>query len=80
MLFGIVVGNSAAQKRRQHAISVGKERREALFRTKRLCRVGVSSEMDVPDDSDMMIEEEQSILEAQTSSAVEELKLALAFQ
>ncbi|GKC69044.1 importin subunit alpha-9, partial [Tanacetum coccineum] len=75
-----VVGNTAAQKRRQNAVSVGKERREALFRTKRLCRVGVSSEIDVPDDSDMMIEEEQSILEAQTSSAVEELQLALTFQ
>ncbi|GJR15252.1 importin subunit alpha-9 [Tanacetum coccineum] len=76
----LAIGNTAAQKRRQNAVSVGKERREALFRTKRLCRVGVSSEMDVPDDSDMMIEEEQSILEAQTSSAVEELKLAISFQ
>lgn len=60
---------------------MGKERREALFRTKRLCRVGVSTDMDVPDDdNDMMIEEEQSILEAQTSSAVEELKTVIAFQ
>ncbi|KAM0065590.1 putative armadillo-like helical, importin subunit alpha [Helianthus debilis subsp. tardiflorus] len=74
------VGNAAAQRRRQNAVSVGKERREALFRTKRLCRVGVSSDVDVPVDSDMMIEEEPSILEAQTSSAVEELKTAIAFQ
>ncbi|XP_071706682.1 importin subunit alpha-9-like [Rutidosis leptorrhynchoides] len=75
------VGSTAAQKRKQNAVSVGKERREALFRTKRLCRVGVSTDMDVPDgDNDMIIEEEQSILEAQTSKAVEELKTAIAFQ
>ncbi|KAK3038411.1 hypothetical protein RJ639_030577 [Escallonia herrerae] len=50
------------------------------MRTKRLCRVGVSGESEVPLDSDMMIDEEQSILEAQTSSAVEELKLAVGYQ
>ncbi|KAM3340125.1 importin subunit alpha-9 [Capsicum galapagoense] len=76
------VGNAAAQRRRQHAVTVGKERREALMRTKRLCRVRVSGDSDdaSPDDNDMMIEEDQSILEAQTSSAVEELKLAVAHQ
>ncbi|KAJ9559068.1 hypothetical protein OSB04_013682 [Centaurea solstitialis] len=36
--------------------------------------------MDVPIDNEMIIEEEQSVLEAQTSAAVEELKLAVAFQ
>jgi len=56
---------------------VGKERRESLVRAKRLCRVGIS---DVSLDNDMMIDEEQSILEAQTSSAVEELKSAVAYQ
>lgn len=52
------------------------------MRTKRLCRVRVSGDSDdaSPDDNDMMIEEDQSILEAQTSSAVEELKLAVAHQ
>ena len=75
-----VVGDTTAQRRRQHAVSVGRERREAMFRTKRLCRVGVSTDMDVPIDSDMIIEEEQSVLEAQTSSAVEELKLGVSFQ
>lgn len=74
------VGNVAAHRRRQHAVTVGKERREALFRTKRLCRVGVSGDTYVPLDNDMMIDEEQSILEAQTTSAVEELKLAIAYQ
>ncbi|KAI3512101.1 hypothetical protein L1887_19295 [Cichorium endivia] len=75
------VGNTAAQKRKQNAVSVGKERREALFRTKRLCRAGVSTDTDIPiDDNDMMIEEEQSILESQTTSAVQELNLAISFQ
>lgn len=76
------VGNAAAQRRRQHAVTVGKERREALMRTKRLCRVGVSADFDEAsmDDSDMMIEEDQAILEALTSAAVEELKLDVAYQ
>lgn len=50
------------------------------MRTKRLCRVGVSGDIDDPVESDMIIDEEQSILEAQTTAAVEELKLALAYQ
>ena len=74
------VGNVAANRRRQLAVTVGKERREALVRTKRLCRVGVSGDDVTFIDSDMMIDEEQSVLEAQTSSAVEELKLAIAYQ
>ncbi|KAM7464147.1 hypothetical protein LguiA_032268 [Lonicera macranthoides] len=74
------VGNVAAHRRKQHAITVSKERRETLMRTKRLCRVGVNGDSDAPLDSDMMIDEEQSILEVQTSSAVEELKLAVAYQ
>ncbi|KAL6958605.1 Importin subunit alpha-9, partial [Sarracenia purpurea var. burkii] len=75
----IPVGNIAADRRRQHAVSVGKERREALVRTKRLCRVGVSGDAVVPLESEMMIDEEQSVLEAQTSSAVEELKFASSY-
>lgn len=79
-----VVGNVAANRRRQNAVTVGKERRESLVRAKRLCRVGISSDGDgdgdVPLDSEMMIDEEQSILEAQTSSAVEGLKSAVAYQ
>ncbi|CAH1452158.1 unnamed protein product [Lactuca virosa] len=71
------VGNAAVQRRRQHAVSVAKERREAMFRTKRLCTEVVSNDMDVAIHGDMMIEEEPSILEAQTFSAVEELKLAI---
>ncbi|GLT55780.1 hypothetical protein SLA2020_288720 [Shorea laevis] len=74
------VGNAAAHRRRQNAVTVGKERRESLVRAKRLCRVGISDESDVSLDHDMIIDEEQSILEAQTSSAVEELKSAVAYQ
>ncbi|GLT69735.1 hypothetical protein SLA2020_418620 [Shorea laevis] len=74
------VGTVAAQKRRQNAVTVGKDRRESLVRAKRLCRVGTSGESDVSAENDMMIDEEQSILEAQTASAVEELKSAIAYQ
>lgn len=76
----ISVGNVAGDRRRQHAITVGKERRESLVRAKRLCRVGVSSDGEVPLDSDMMVEDEHSDLESQTSLAVEELKSAVAYQ
>lgn len=70
------------QRRREHVVTVRKERREALMRTKRLCRVGVSSEdADVPVEDDMATdEEEQSVLEDQTVKSVEELKLAIAYQ
>ncbi|KAJ7972433.1 Importin subunit alpha [Quillaja saponaria] len=74
------VGNVAANRRRQHAVTVGKERRESLVRAKRLCRVGISGDNDVPLDSEMLIDEEQSILEAQTSLSVEELKSSVSYQ
>lgn len=74
------VGNVAASRRRQNAVTVGKERRESLVRAKRLCRVGISGDEEFSLDSDMMIDEEQSILESQTSSAVEELKSSVAYQ
>ncbi|KAF8397648.1 hypothetical protein HHK36_016568 [Tetracentron sinense] len=70
-------GNVAAHRRRQHAVTVGKERREALVRTKRLCREGISDDSDVSLGKDMMIDEEQSALDAQTSCTVEELKSAV---
>ncbi|CAJ1968479.1 unnamed protein product [Sphenostylis stenocarpa] len=75
------VGHAAASRRRQHAVAVGKERRESLVRAKRLCRVGIGGGDDeVSIDSDMIIDEEQSILESQTSVAVENLKSSLTFQ
>ena len=51
---------------------MGKERRESLVRAKRLCRVGTSGENDgdILLDSEMIIDEEQSILDAHTVSAV----------
>lgn len=62
-------------------MAVGKERRESLVRAKRLCRVGPScDDSDICIENDMIIDEEQSILDAQTSSAVEELKSAVSFQ
>ena len=76
----VSVGNVAASRRRQHAITVAKERRESLVRAKRLCRVGIGGDDEVPLDSEMMIIEEQSILESQTTSAVEELKSAISYQ
>ncbi|CAA0842905.1 Importin subunit alpha-9 [Striga hermonthica] len=76
------VGSVAVQRRRENAVMVGKERREALVRTKRLCRVGVSSEnnVDFPAVDEMMTDEEQSVLEAQTLKAVQELKDVFGYQ
>ncbi|XP_023005848.1 importin subunit alpha-9 [Cucurbita maxima] len=71
------VGNVAAHRRRQHALTVGKERRESLMRAKRICRIGIG---DVALENEMMMDEEVSILEVQTSSAVDELKSAVAYQ
>lgn len=77
------VVNAAGSRRRQHAVTVGKERRESLMRAKRLCRVSIDDgggDGEVAIDSDMLIDEEQSILESQTSLAVENLKSAIEFQ
>lgn len=76
----ILVGNLATQRRRQNAVVVAKERRETLIRTKRLCRTGIGGDDVGETDADMMLDEEPSILEAQTSSAVEELKAAVVYQ
>ncbi|KAI3831130.1 hypothetical protein MKX03_017768 [Papaver bracteatum] len=74
------VGNIAANRRRQQAVTVSKERREALVRTKRLCRDGIVNDDDIDnlgDDKYMMIDEEQTALDEQTTQAVELLKSAL---
>lgn len=75
-----LVGNVAAQRRRQNAVSVGKERRESLVRAKRMCRVRTSGDNEVDVDHDMVLDEEQSILDSQASAAVEELKSAVEYQ
>lgn len=72
------VGNVAAHRRRQHAVAVGKERRDLLVRAKRFCRIGIGDDAAV--DNEMIMDEELSILEVQTSSAVDELKSAVAYQ
>ncbi|CAL1379249.1 unnamed protein product [Linum trigynum] len=75
------VGGVASQKRRQHAVAVRKERRESLVRAKRLCRVGSSGDdADTPLNNAMMVDEEESVLDAQAAAAVEELKSAVANQ
>lgn len=73
------VHNSAASRRRQHAITVAKDRREALIRTKRLCRDGILDD-DVALEGDMVIEEEKEALETQISETVKGLKSALYYQ
>ncbi|KAK1295826.1 Importin subunit alpha-2 [Acorus calamus] len=73
------VHNIASQRRRQHAVSVRKERREVLLRTKRLCRDGLVDDIDVTPDVDMNVDEESSVLDAQTSQLVEELNSAVVY-
>ncbi|XP_008793530.1 importin subunit alpha-2 [Phoenix dactylifera] len=74
------VHGTAAQRRRQHAIAVGKERREALIRTKRLCRVAVADDSEGLVEGDMLVDEEKAVLDSQTSQTVEDLKSALLYQ
>lgn len=57
---------------------MGKERRDLLVRAKRFCRIGIGDDAAV--DNEMIMDEELSILEVQTSSAVDELKSAVAYQ
>lgn len=75
----VAVGNVAAQRRRQHAVTVGKERREALMRTKRICRDGTGND-EILLHQDIIIDEEQAALDAQTSRTVEDLKSAILLQ
>jgi hypothetical protein len=71
------VHNSASSRRREHAIAVGKERREALMRAKRVCR---GDDETLMEEGDMAIDEKKADLEARTAQAVEELKSALSTQ
>lgn len=72
-----VVGNMEANRRRQIAATVGKERREVLLRAKRLCRE--------ESDNDTIMDEEEQQAQASmdatlTSQAVEQLKSAILYQ
>ncbi|EMS52684.1 Importin subunit alpha-2 [Triticum urartu] len=74
------VHNTAASRRREQAIAIGKERREALMRAKRVCRAPLSgSDEATIEDGDMVIDEKAD-LETRTAQAVEELKSALSSQ
>ncbi|GJN05740.1 hypothetical protein PR202_ga23401 [Eleusine coracana subsp. coracana] len=75
------VHNSAASRRREQAIAIGKERREALMRAKRVCRAPLSgSDEAAMEKGDMVIDEEKSDLDARTAQAVEDLKSAFSSQ
>lgn len=76
----VAVHNTAASRRREQAIAIGKERREALMRAKRVCRAPLSgSDEATIEDGDMLIDEKAD-LETRTAQAVEELKSALSSQ
>ncbi|PWZ08265.1 Importin subunit alpha-2 [Zea mays] len=75
------VRNTAANRRREQAIAIGKERREALMRAKRVCRAPLSgSDEAAAEEGDMVVDEEKADLETRTTQAVEELKSALSSQ
>ncbi|MCO5600194.1 hypothetical protein L7F22_054302 [Adiantum nelumboides] len=63
------VGNAAGQRRRRHAITVGKERRDAVVRAKRMRRTDAS-------DEGMIVEEKfsEKTLDEDTIQAVQDLK------
>ncbi|KAG0481192.1 hypothetical protein HPP92_012050 [Vanilla planifolia] len=72
--------NIATQRRRKHAVSLGKERREALIRTKRMCREGLSSYIETSLEAEVFIDEEKSALDSQTDRTVQDLKSVLQLQ
>jgi len=77
----VAVLNTAANRRREQALAIGKERREALMRAKRVCRAPLSGSDEAgAEDGDMVIDEGKADLEARTTQAVEELKSALSSQ
>ncbi|KAM0867113.1 hypothetical protein ACQ4PT_042201 [Festuca glaucescens] len=75
------VHNTAASRRREQAVAIGKERREALMRAKRVCRTPLSgSNESAIEDGDMVIDDEKEGLETRTAQAVQELKSSLSSQ
>lgn len=72
--------NIATQRRRKHAISLGKERREVLIRTKRMCREGPADYNGTSVEVDMVVDDEKAILDSQATKVVEDLKFALRLQ
>jgi hypothetical protein len=77
----VAVHNTAASRRREQAVAIGKERREALMRAKRVCRTPLSGSNELAiEDGDMVIDDEKSGLETRTAQAVQELKSSLSSQ
>ncbi|EPS72639.1 hypothetical protein M569_02116, partial [Genlisea aurea] len=75
------VGATAVLRRKEMAVTAAKERREALMRAKRLCRVAVGSDdQPISDNDDIVMDEEPSILEIKALEAVEALKQAVAYR
>ncbi|KAJ3693704.1 hypothetical protein LUZ60_009184 [Juncus effusus] len=77
------VSYNAANKRRQQAVSISRERREALIRAKRLCRDSIFDKNDAQNDSlegEMVIDEEKSVLDSKTTQTVKDLKSVLSNQ
>lgn len=76
--FKATVGNIASQRRRQQAITVGKERRDAVVRAKRMRRADDSDEGMVDDEEVSMCKEEGSdkALDEDTVRAVQDLTSA----
>ncbi|XP_042419059.1 importin subunit alpha-2-like [Zingiber officinale] len=77
--FKASVHNTSAQRRRHLAVAVRKEKREALIRTKRLCREALFEDNKLSPEGDMNIDEEKTVLDAQTSQIVDDLKSALTY-
>ncbi|KAH9289777.1 hypothetical protein KI387_033894, partial [Taxus chinensis] len=71
--------NIAGQRRRQQAVSVGKERRDAVVRAKRLCRVDHNDEDGNIVETDFAMADDIASLEDLTVRTVEELKSAASF-
>jgi importin subunit alpha-6/7 len=77
----VAVHNSAASRRREQAVAIGKERREALMRAKRVCRAPLSGSDDAAmEETDMVMDVDKADLGERTVQAVEELKSALSSQ
>uniref|UniRef100_A0A0D9UWZ9 Importin subunit alpha n=1 Tax=Leersia perrieri TaxID=77586 RepID=A0A0D9UWZ9_9ORYZ len=75
------VHNTSASRRREQAVAIGKERREALIRAKRVCQAPISGSDEAEmEEGDMVVDEDKACLEAKTAHAVEELKSALSNQ
>ena len=73
----ISVGNIASQRRRQQAITIGKERRDAVVRAKRMRRADDIDDEGMLDNEDICVSKQEvsdKALDEDTVRAVEDLK------